>query len=48
VAIERWLSEDYPRIATKAKQEQAAIYWDDEKGVRSEHVGETNFVTHAK
>ena len=41
--IERWLKEDYPRIAKEAKQEQATIYWGDEMGLRSDHVSGTSF-----
>ncbi|TCK33755.1 transposase [Paraburkholderia sp. BL8N3] len=42
-AIERWLKEDYPRIAKEAKREQATIYWSDEMGLRSDHVSGTSF-----
>ena len=43
VAIERWLKEDYPRLAKEAKQEQATIYWGDERGWRSDHISGTSF-----
>lgn len=42
-AIERWLSEEYPAIAREAKREQAAIYWGDEMGLRSDHSAGTSF-----
>jgi hypothetical protein len=37
-AITRWLTQDYPAMARKAKREQAVIYWGDEMGLRSDHV----------
>jgi len=36
-AVQRWLTETYPAIARRAKQEQALIYWGDETGLRSDH-----------
>jgi len=35
--LRRWLVEEYPAIRHQATQEQAAIYWGDEMGVRSDH-----------
>lgn len=35
-AVKKWLDEDYPAIAQKAKVEQADIYWGDETGVRND------------
>jgi len=35
-AVKKWLDEDYPAIASKAKDEQADIYWGDETGVRND------------
>jgi len=35
-AVKKWLDEEYPAIAQKAKVEQADIYWGDETGVRND------------
>ena len=35
-AIARWLQQDYPRIAQRAKRERALIYWGDETGVSNQ------------
>ena len=35
-AVQRWLKKDYPRIQTRAKQENAEIYWGDETGLRND------------
>ncbi|QZT39079.1 IS630 family transposase [Halosquirtibacter xylanolyticus] len=35
VAVQKWLDEDYPSIARKAKAENAEIYWGDETGVKN-------------
>jgi len=37
-AVKRWLDEDYPAIATRAKAEGAEIHWGDESGLRSDDV----------
>ncbi len=40
--VERWLSEDYPKIQALAKKERATVYFSDEAGVRSDfHSGTT-------
>jgi transposase len=36
-AVQRWLTETYPAIEAKSKEEGAAIYWGDETGLRSDH-----------
>jgi len=36
--VRKWLEEDYPRIAARAKGEGAEIHWGDETGPRSDHV----------
>ncbi|MHB8454706.1 MAG: IS630 family transposase [Acidiferrobacterales bacterium] len=41
VAIAAWLSREYPAIARQAKREKAAIYWGDERGLRSDPVSGT-------
>jgi transposase len=35
-AVRRWLGEEYPAIAQKARQEGAEIHWGDETGLRSD------------
>jgi len=35
-AVQKWLDDAYPAIATRAKQEGAEIHWGDETGVRSD------------
>jgi transposase len=36
-AVQRWLTEIYPAITRRAKEEKALIYWGDETGLRSDH-----------
>jgi len=36
VAVNKWLADDYPSIAAKAKTEKAEIHWGDETGLRSD------------
>lgn len=36
--VRKWLEEDYPRIAARAKGEGAEIHWGDETGLRSDDV----------
>jgi len=38
VAVKKWLDEDYPVIAARAKAEGAEIHWGDESGLRSDDV----------
>lgn len=38
VAVRRWLREEYPAIQAAAKAEHAEIFWEDEMGLRSDHV----------
>jgi len=33
--VRKWLDEEYPQIAARAKAEQAEIHWGDETGLRS-------------
>src|SRR5450631_2002479 len=35
-AIRRWLEEEYPKIARRAKREKALIYWGDETGISNQ------------
>jgi transposase len=37
-AVKKWLDEDYPVIAARAKTEGAEIHWGDETGLRSDDV----------
>ena len=37
-AVGKWLDEEYPAIAKRAKQEGAEIHWGDETGLRSDDV----------
>jgi transposase len=37
-AVQKWLDEDYPQIAARAKEEGAEIHWGDETGLRSYDV----------
>jgi transposase len=37
-AVKKWLEEDYPGIASRAKAEGAEIHWGDESGLRSDDV----------
>lgn len=37
-AVKKWLDEDYPVIAARAKAERAEIHWGDESGLRSDDV----------
>jgi transposase len=43
VAIQRWLTREYPAIARDAKREGATIYWANEMGLRSDHVSGTSY-----
>lgn len=38
IAVKKWLQEDYPAIAARAKAEGAEIQWGDESGLRSDDV----------
>jgi transposase len=37
-AVQKWVNEEYPKIAKRAKQEGAEIQWGDETGLRSDDV----------
>ncbi len=37
-AVKRWLAQDFPSIAARAKVEGAEIHWGDESGLRSDDV----------
>jgi transposase len=42
-AVKRWLDEEYPAIARRAKREKALIHWGDEMGLRSDHQSGTSW-----
>ena len=42
-AVKKWLDEDYPAIAERAKAEGAEIHWGDETGLRSDDVRGRSF-----
>jgi transposase len=42
-AVKRWLEQDYPAIARRAKREKALIHWGDEMGLRSDHQTGTSY-----
>lgn len=42
-AVKRWLDEEYPTIAKRAKAEKAEIHWGDEMGLRSDHQAGTSY-----
>lgn len=37
-AVQKWVSEEYPKIAAQARQEGGEIQWGDETGLRSDDV----------
>ena len=42
-AVRRWVEEEYPKIAARAKAEGAGIWWGDETGLRSRHYTGTSY-----
>ncbi|RJO68793.1 MAG: IS630 family transposase [Myxococcales bacterium] len=42
-AVKRWMQEEYPAIAKRAKAEGAEIHWGDEMGLRSDHQAGTSY-----
>lgn len=43
VAVKRWVKEEYPAIAKRAKRENAEIHWGDQMGLRSDHQAGTSY-----
>jgi transposase len=43
VAVKRWLDEEYPSIARRAKAEKGEIHWGDQMGLRSDHQTGTSY-----
>lgn len=46
--ITRWIKEEYPSIAARAKKENAEIHWGDESGVRSDCQVSTSYAPKGK
>jgi transposase len=46
--VERWLKEEYPAIAERAKKENAEIHWGDESGINSGCQVGTSFAPKGK
>jgi transposase len=42
-AVRRWLRQDYPAIAARARGEKGTIFWGDETGLRSDDVRGRSF-----
>jgi len=42
-AVRRWVEDEYPKIAARAKAEGAGISWGDETGLRSRHYTGTTY-----
>jgi transposase len=42
-AVKRWLEEEYPAVARRAKRDNAEIHWGDEMGLRSDHQAGTSY-----
>jgi transposase len=47
-AVQRWLTEEYPAIAARAKREGAGIWWGDETGLRSRAYTGTSYSPRGK
>jgi len=47
-AVQRWLDEDYPAIAKRAKKEGAEIHWGDETGLRQDSQHGRSFAPRGK
>lgn len=42
-AIQRWLEQEYPAIQGRVKEEKGLLFWEDEMGLRSDHVAGRGF-----
>jgi transposase len=42
-AVRLWLEEEYPAIVARAKKEKGLLFWEDEMGLRSDHVAGRGF-----
>lgn len=46
--VERWLAEEYPEIARRAKEDGGEIHWGDETGLRSDHHAGRSYAPQGK
>ena len=46
--IRHWLQHEYPALRRRAKRENAEIYWEDETGLRSDHVAGRSYSPRGK
>ena len=46
--VRKWLEEEYPHIHSKARKEQAEIYWGDETGLRNDCQHERGYALRGK
>ena len=46
--VSRWLNDEYPVLAAKAKLENAEIHWGDETGIRSDNVNGRSYAPKGK
>jgi transposase len=42
-AVQNWLTKEYPAIKEQAKREGNIVFWGDEMGMRSDHLGRSRF-----
>ena len=47
-AVQRWLDDEYPSIKSRAKKENAEIYWADETGMRNDSQHERGYAPKGK
>jgi len=47
-SVRRWVEEEYPKIAARARSEGAGIWWGDETGLRSRHYSGTSYSPRGK
>ncbi len=47
-AMQRWLATDFPEIRSRAKKENAEIYWGDETGIRNDSQHERGYAPKGK
>jgi hypothetical protein len=46
--ISNWLKNEYPALRRRAKRENAEIYWEDETGLRGDHVAGRSYSPRGK
>lgn len=47
-AVKKWLQEEYPRIRKRAKRAGGIVFFEDETGLRSDHVTGTSYAIKGK